>query len=193
MERLFRKVNGKVTPDVSPLVSWPSLEWKATELVDGAKVRVTTRSYIPVRLEVECKPTREQRVGGIEDSWYRDASVSDMHPDFWLREAVSETSFTVPDGEWVGVAIGPKIKKNYYGLSRPSVMLSDLLGVGDESHYPVPPVLKSCPIEFNQLSDWFQFKKSELNSDVPIFGVVWWYLDTPVAFQLRSDFCGEES
>lgn len=185
MKELYEKDrSGMYVPVLSQGLPIPSLDWQATELVVGAGVRATIRNGECVRLEVKKKPSREQKLQGIASSWYRDASDDSFHPDFWLWDAVEGTMFSAaPDGEWEGVAIGPNIAGNYYDLPKRKIVLTGLVPWKERlaSMTPLAPSFDRCPIEFDEFLSWVDRRKSLINASVGLRGIVWWYLDSPVA------------
>jgi len=80
--------------------------------VDGTNVRLTVRNHQLARLEKRRNPTKLQKAKGMIDPWYIDANEfgpEDKH----IWEAARNTGLAdVPDGEWSGEAIGPKIQGN---------------------------------------------------------------------------------
>lgn len=185
MKELYQKdKSGAYIPVLESGLPIPSLDWQATELIVGAKVRTTIRNGTCVRLEVRKKPSREQRISGIISSWYREVSEDAYNADVWLWEAAERTGFSsVPDGEWNGVAIGPKIAGNPYGLYQSKVILTGLMPWKERlaSIAPIAPSFDRCPIEFSEFFEWASARKSLVNKEVELKGIVWWYLDAPVA------------
>lgn len=174
-------------------VPFPSADWVASETISGVPVRVTVRTGIPVRLEVVQRPTRPQRQAQIKDSWFRDASDDPLSADVWLHEAVASAVFGgVPDGEWEGTVIGPKVLSNPYDSVTHRLYLESLVPWASSlsSLAPIPPILPMCPVEYNTLSEWFQTRKSRLSDITPMYGVTFWAYDEPVAQVLRSEFVG---
>lgn len=137
----------------------------ATEKLDGTNVRLTVRNGLLVRLEARRNPDRAQKDAGIVDPWYRDAP-DNSSGDRYIWEAAENTDLTdVPDGEWPGEAIGPKIQGNALGLVEHTVVL---FSVGRA------PFLASAPHCFDRLSEWLPDQRSALNPERAIEGVVWW-------------------
>lgn len=184
--------SGKVTSSPSPEVLQPSLEWIATEKLNGVNVRLTVRNETMVRLEVRQPPTHKQREDGILTPWYADAlsdEVSNRH--YWLWNAARNTNLTgVPDGEWEGEAVGPKIQSDSLQLPSHRVFLFSLIPWMEHLNpgCPVPPVLDRVPTDYDMLMDWLPMQKSLVNPDVTIEGVVWWFFDEAVAKIKTSDF-----
>ena len=174
-------------------VPFPSADWVASETISGVPVRVTVRTGIPVRLEVVQRPTRPQRQAQIKDSWFRDASHEPLSADVWLYHAVQAADFVgVPDGEWEGTVIGPKILDNRYDSFNHRLFLESLVPWAStlSSTAPLPPILPMCPVEFESLSEWFQTRKSRVSDITLMHGVTFWAYDEPVAQVLRSEFVG---
>jgi hypothetical protein len=184
--------SGKVTPDYNPEVLQPSLEWVATEKLNGINVRLTVRNETVVRLEVRHPPTAKQREDGIVHPWYRDAEPeSEARADYWLWNAARNTNLSgVPDGEWEGEAVGPKIQRDSLGLPSHRVFLFSLIPWVDtlEPGCPIPPILNRVPLDYDILQDWLPAQRSGVNDELGIEGVVWWFYDEPVAKIKTSDF-----
>lgn len=184
--------NGRVTDILSEHVLAPSLEWVATEKLDGANVRLTVRSGQLVRLEARRNPSKEQKEEGIIHPWYRDAlPEGEKHSDYWLWKAARNTLLLgVPDGEWGGEAVGPKIQGNPLQLEQHTVYLFSLLPWRDSlgSAIPIPPVIERAPLGYDELAEWLPSQRSQVNPDVGIEGVVWWFFDEPVAKIKCKDF-----
>jgi hypothetical protein len=190
---LFRRQrNGSVAPLLSEHVFSPSLDWVATEKLNGANVRLTVRSGNLVRLEVRRNPSARQKENGIIHSWYRDASPQDSRDaDYWLWRAAENTNlFGIPDGEWSGEAVGPNIQDNPLGFDKPTVYFFSLIPWRDSlaSSVNIPPVIDRAPLDYDEIMEWLPTKRSALNSKVNIEGVVWWLHDEPVAKIKLKDF-----
>lgn len=186
--------SGRAEPFLSSGLLFPSEEWIATELVEGALVRVTVRLGRCVRLEVRQRPNRDQRLEGISESWFRDASApnDDTKGDFWLWKAVEGTNLSgVPDGEWEAMAVGDKIAGNPYQLPSRQLFFHSLIPWRERYSSPIPPTFPMCPVGYDDLLDWFVNKASKVNPDVPLSGVVWWHFDEPVALVKADEFRGE--
>ena len=187
-----RAKNGRVTDILSDHVTPPSVEWLATEKLDGANVRLTVRSGQLVRLEARRNPTRIQKEDGIVHPWYRDAQPEEQrNSDYWLWNAARNTPLMgVPDGEWSGEAVGPKIQGNPLGLKEHVVFLFSLLPWREtlSSTIPLPPVIENAPLSFDELADWLPGQRSQVNKSVNIEGVVWWFFVEPVAKIIVKDF-----
>jgi len=98
----------------------------ATEKLDGTNVRVTVRNHMVMRIEKRCNPSKEQKRIGIIEPWYTDVQIDDP-ADRHIRRAVAHTNIdNVPDGEWSGEAIGPKIQGNPLNLESPRVVFFTL-------------------------------------------------------------------
>jgi len=136
----------------------------ATEKLDGTNVRVTVRNHHVVRVEKRRNPTKEQKAMGIEEPWYVDAHEDDP-ADKWIFEAVRNTDFSnVPDGEWSGEAVGPKIQGNPLNLDKHVVVLFTL---------GQAPVFENVPIDYEGLKEWLPKQKSKFGNDCGIEGIVW--------------------
>lgn len=187
-----RDRNGRVVDILSEHALPPSLDWVATEKLDGANVRLTVRSGSLVRLEARQNPTKAQREEGILNPWYRDAAPEvENRSDWWLWNAARRTPlFGVPDGEWSGEAVGPKIQGNPLDLPDHRIYLFSLLPWRDvlSSSIPMPPIIERAPLDFEELQDWLPTQASGINPKVAIEGVVWWLFDEPVAKIKRKDF-----
>jgi hypothetical protein len=179
-----------VTNEYIPLNTSSFPQWEAMERMPGADVRVTVRRHEVVRLEVVKKPDEEQRQRGILVPWYRDSV--DRGPDHWVHEAARQTDFsTVPDGEWFGEAIGEKIMRNPLGIEGHRILLSSLFPWRDQlPDAPIPPQLGRTPLDYDDLRYWLAHTKSRYvdREGVGLDGVVWWYLDEPIAQIRAKDF-----
>jgi hypothetical protein len=135
----------------------------ATEKLDGTNVRLTVRNRTLVRLEKRRNPSKLEKAKGIEEPWYVDA---DEHSpdDRFIWEAARHTDLAeVPDGEWAGEALGPKIQGNPLGLSAHVVVLFSL---------GQAPELEDVPTTFAELRAWLPRQASRYGTG-PIEGVVW--------------------
>jgi hypothetical protein len=134
-----------------------------TEKLDGMNVRLTVRNHTLVRLEKRRNPTKIQKHKGIIHPWYVDTSES--KEDQYLVEAAKNTDLSdVPDGEWSGEAIGPKIQGNPLGLERHTVVLFSL---------GKAPLLENVPTYYAGLQVYLPQQMSALNATKPIEGIVW--------------------
>lgn len=189
-----RSRNGAITENYSENVLRPSLEWVATEKLNGVNVRLTVRSGNLVRLEVRKNPSAKQKEEGIFHSWYRDASQEgSKDSDYWLWIAARNTSLVgVPDGEWAGEAVGPKIQGNPLELEQHVIYLFSLVPWRETlaSSILIPPVLERVPVTYEELEEWLPYQKSKINDSVYAEGVVWWFYDEPVAKIKVKDFSG---
>ena len=198
MEKIFslfeKKVSGKVINSYSENVLNPSLDWFATEKLDGANVRLTVRSGQVVRLEVRKTPSLKQKEDGIYHPWYRDASPEGSRDsDYWLWSAVRNTTISgVPDGEWSGEAVGPNIQGNPLELDKPVVYLFSLIPWRESlaSSILLPNTIDRVPLDYESLAEWLPYQKSALNPEKQIEGIVWWHYDEPVAKIKLKDFYG---
>jgi hypothetical protein len=150
----------------------------ATEKLDGTNVRLTVRANTLVRLEKRRNPTKAQKDIGIEEPWYVDANESDPS-DKYLWDAARATDLNVPDGEWSGEAIGPKIQGNPLGLDRHTVVL---FGLGRA------PVIDDAPTTYDELREWLPRQASAFNNVVKIEGIVWHGADGSMAKIKTKDF-----
>lgn len=182
---------GRAYPVLTAGTLFPSIDWIASELVVGVDVRLTMRAGTCVRIEVQQKPSRDQRKAGITEPWFRDAVDDSTKPDYWLFRALEESDVLgLPDGEWEGSAVGPKIMGNPYRLFRHKIYLSSLVPWAKRlgGNAPITPILPRCPVDFDELSEWFDGKPSLVNPDVQLQGVVWWEYDEPVAHAMAKDY-----
>jgi hypothetical protein len=189
-----RSKSGKISDRYSNDVLSPTLDWVATEKLDGANVRLTVRSGNLVRLEVRKNPSLKQKENGIYHPWYRDAASPEARDgDYWLWRAAENTPLHgVPDGEWSGEAVGPKIQGNPLELEKPVVYLFSLIPWRDSlaSSVLLPQVIDRVPLDYDSLSEWLPLASSSVNPDQSIEGVVWWHFDEPVAKIKLKDFYG---
>lgn len=182
---------GKVLPLMTPLAASIITGWTAVEWLSGATVRVTVRSGEMVRLEVVRRPELKQISAGITRPWFREATS--VGSDHWLFEAANSTDMSsAPDGEWEGEAVGEMIRNNPLGLEGHHIRFSDLFPFR-QTVDPVllPPEIGRTPVEYDDLRYWLQTTSSflpEAAAGSPLNGVVWWYLDTPVAQIRARDF-----
>ena len=141
----------------------------ANEKLDGTNVRITVRSGLPVRVEKRRNPSsQEKQDWGITEPWYVDALDTDPS-DKWIMQAVDGTDFSpVPDGEWEGEAIGPKINGNHLKLIQHRVFLFSLASERARITFP------NCPVDYVALAKWLPQQRSFLNPEVGIEGIVWW-------------------
>lgn len=183
----------KVIDEYHPEILQPSSDWIATEKLPGANVRVTIRNGKAMRLEVRKMPSVAQKRDGIHTPWYVDASTDELSPHRWLWDAVENTNFFgVPDGEWSGEAVGPHIKGNQLELAEPLVYLFSLIPWRDSvpSNVLIPHVFERVPFIFDDLQEYLKMERSQVNPNVNIEGIVWWYFEEPVAKIKRVDFRG---
>lgn len=152
-----RKVVDKLT------VEYPFDEATATEKLDGMNVRLTVRNHTLIRLEKRRNPSKIQKAKGIIDPWYVDADEY-APEDKYLWEAAKNTDLSgVPDGEWSGEAMGPKIQGNPLALNNHTVCLFSL---------GQAPALEGVPFTYNELKEWLPKQKSSFGEGA-IEGVVW--------------------
>jgi hypothetical protein len=135
----------------------------ATEKLDGTNVRLTVRNHVLVRVEKRRNPDKQQKAQGITEPWYVDADETSSD-DRYIWEAARNTDLTaVPDGEWSGEAIGPRIQGNPLKLEKHVVVLFSLGRA---------PVLERVPTTFEELKSWLPQQQSKVGSG-PIEGIVW--------------------
>lgn len=151
-----------------------------TEKLDGTNVRVTVRSGRYVRLEARKNPTKDMKAAGVVEPWYRDAS-DDNDADQHILRALVNTDFTeVPDGEWSGEAIGPKIQGNPLELDHNRIVIFSAGTFLNPAYLeanrggPFAPLTHGHPpLEFEELKNWVLTQPSAFNPDALIEGVVW--------------------
>ena len=143
-------------------------------------------------MEVRNPPNVKQRDAGITHPWYRDAKPEDdPGSDYWLWNAARNTKLeSVPDGEWAGEAVGPKIQKDALKLPSHRVYLFSLIPWIDTlaAEVLIPPVIQRAPMDYDSLASWLPYQESLVNPEAPMEGVVWWFFDEPVAKIKASDF-----
>ena len=154
----------------------------ATEKVDGTNVRLTIRNGILVRLEKRRNATEVQKKLGIKEPWYVDADEYGPE-DKYIWEAARNTDLKdIPDNDWSGEAVGPKIQGNPLNLSEHKVVLFSLSSVRNSIS------LLGAPLTFGALKQWLPLQKSQVGIDCGIEGIVWWYGNNPV-FKIKcKDF-----
>lgn len=136
---------------------------KATEKLDGTNVRITVRNHTLVRLEKRCNPSKLQKHKGIEEPWYIDAEQNDPQ-DKYIWEAAKNTDLSIiPDGEWSGEALGPKIQGGSLDIEKHKICLFS---------FGQAPVFENVPVDFNGLKNWLPKQKSKFGSG-GIEGIVW--------------------
>lgn len=157
-----RTVIDQYTNAAFPIVA---LTAKATEKLDGMNVRLTVRRHTVVRVEKRRNPDKRQKAIGIEEPWYVDADPYGPE-DKYIFEAVVNTKLgDIPDGEWSGEAVGPRIQGNPLGLEAHEVCL---FSCGKAS------VFENVPITYAELKVWLPLQKTKFGSgDRPIEGIVW--------------------
>ncbi len=171
-----RKVNEKL------IVDFNFEEAIATEKLDGMNVRVTIRKGTVVRVEKRRNPNKIQKQMGITEPWYIDAQ-QEAKEDRWIFDAVSNTDFTqVPDGEWSGEALGPKIQGNPLNLIEHQIFLFSL------PEWREKIILKEVPFSFDQLKDFLANQKSIIGNDALIEGIVWHHPNGEMVKIKRKDF-----
>lgn len=178
-----RGLDRKVAPGASLVLALRELVGAdVTEKVDGMNVRLTVRSGTLVRVEARRNPTKPQKQDGIAESWYRDAYVyggdTPKNADSYLVEAAENTDLsTVPNGEWSGEAIGPRIQGNPLGLENREVVLFSVPAV---RHARLTFDPAHAPGGFDHagtLRDWMRNTESLVSPGHPIEGIVFWQSD----------------
>lgn len=160
----------------------------ATEKLDGTNVRLTVRNHTVVRVEKRRNPSKAQKVQRIIEPWYVDADLFDK-ADQYIFEAANNTDLAdVPDGEWSGEAVGPKIQGNSLELENHTVWLFSLGTVLDELTYEDKPPFDTYDPNFDEIREWLLSKKSLVNPKVGIEGVVFWNNFRPVGKIKVKDF-----
>jgi hypothetical protein len=153
-----------------------------TEKLDGTNVRLTVRNHLLVRVEKRRNPDGKQKAEGIRDPWYMDAS-RDFSADEWIMQAANNTDLSdVPDGEWSGEAVGPRIQGNPLKLPLHTVILFSLPDVRERLRFT------NAPHTFNELRDCLPRQKSRIGNDAPIEGIVWHHPDGRMAKIKTKDF-----
>lgn len=135
----------------------------ATEKLNGTNVRLTVRNHFLVRLEKRRNPDKLQTARGISEPWYVDADEFDPQDKFIWEAARNTDLAAIPDGEWSGEALGPKIQGNPLGLERHIVVL---FSCGQA------PVFENVPTTFAELKSWLPQQQSRYGTG-PIEGIVW--------------------
>lgn len=155
----------------------------ATEKLDGMNVRLTVRNRTLVRVEKRRNPDKAQKHAGIQDPWYVDADEY-AKEDAYLYEASLNTDLSdIPDGEWSGEALGPKIQGNPLNLESHRVVL---FSCGKA------PVLSDVPTSYGDLRDWLKQAKSIYGNDCGIEGIVWHGKDGSMVKIKTKDFEKDE-
>ena len=139
----------------------------ATEKLDGTNVRLTVRNHSLVRLEKRRNPDKIQKIKGINEPWYVDADEFDPSDKF-IWEAARNTDLSqVPDGEWSGEAVGPKIQGNPLKLEAHTVVLFSSPEVRERL------IHHNVPTGYRELKEWLSLQKSVFGNDCGIEGIVW--------------------
>lgn len=163
----------------------------ATEKIDGTNVRVTIRndasgwigaSYAhAVRLEKRRNPTKEMKRDGIVTPWYVDAHPDDP-ADRYIYEALAWVPLLdMPEGEWSGEAVGPKIQGNPLALNDHRIYFFDRDRIPNSVCVPLLKDVPVCPegsvddamVFYEACQIYLARTKSRINPDVPIEGIVW--------------------
>lgn len=157
-----RGSNNKVIDELD--VDFEFISAMPTEKLDGMNIRATVRSGELVRLEKRRNPTSVQKESGIIDPWYTDADANDS-ADQYLFDAVSNRfpDMLIPDGEWSGEAIGPKIQGNPLRLTKRTIVFFSL---GEAPEFP------GAPNTYNELKEWLPKQQSKFGNG-PIEGIIW--------------------
>ncbi len=154
----------------------------ATEKIDGTNVRVTVRNGSCVRLEKRRNPDKIQKVKGIIEPWYVDASEFDKN-DKWIFDALKNTDLSlVPDGEWSAEAVGKDIQGNPLNLTCNRLFFFSLLEVQKQLEF------FDVPTSYEELKLWLSQQKSKVGIDAPIEGIVWHCPDGQMFKIKRKDF-----
>lgn len=152
----------------------------ATEKLDGTNVRVTVRNHLLVRVEKRRNPTKLEKAKGIIDPWYMDADEYGPE-DKYIWECAMNTDYTkIPDGEWSGEALGPKIQGNPLNLDK-HVICFFTLGQA--------PVFENVPTTFDGLKEWLPKTESKYGKNgARIEGIVWHWPNGDMAKIKTKDF-----
>lgn len=154
----------------------------ATEKLDGMNVRITVRNHTIVRVEKRRNPSKTQKAQGIKDPWYVDAR-EEAKEDQYLFEAVAQTDFSaIPDGEWSGEALGPKIQGNPLQLNTHKLFFFSL------EDWRQRVTFKDVPTSFEGLKKWLPEQKSLFGQDCGIEGIVWHHPDGSMCKIKVKDF-----
>jgi hypothetical protein len=161
------------------------LDWYATEMLDGANVRLTVRSHQLVRVEKRRNPSKQQKADGITEPWYLDASEDDPSDEYLLLAAQGTRFDHVPDGSWEAEALGPKIQGNPLNLESYRCVIFSL---------GLAPRFAEVPTSFDGLYHFLRTCESLYSPNYLIEGLVFYNTnhlggrDTPVAKIRRRDF-----
>lgn len=167
----------------SPLPAFLKEYCQATEKVDGTNVRLTVRNGTLVRLEKRRNPSKVQKKQGIENPWYVDADEFGPE-DKYIWEAARNTDLKhLPDDEYSGEAVGPKIQGNPLNLESHEVILFSY-------HLFREQKMKfgNVPVTFDELREWLPKQKSKIGNDCGIEGIVWWFHGDPIYKIKCKDF-----
>nr|AKH47025.1 hypothetical protein [uncultured marine virus] len=136
----------------------------ATEKIDGMNVRVTVRNKTFVRIEKRRNPNKTQKQKGITEPWYVDANESDPD-DKYIFDGIKSTNLdSIPDGEFNGELVGPKVQGNPLKLKNHRIVFFTLGQC---------PVFEDAPTDFDGLREWLPKQKSKYGNDCGIEGIVW--------------------
>ena len=136
----------------------------ATEKIDGTNVRITVRNHTTVRAEKRRNPTKAQKQKGIIQPWYVDADLFEPG-DRHLFDGIRNTNFNIiPDGEFSGELVGPKIQGNPLNLESNRIVFFTLGQC---------PTFEDVPTDFEGLKEWLPKQKSKYGNDCGIEGIVW--------------------
>lgn len=170
----------RVTREVTPGCEWvlagegiPTRKW------DGTNIRVTVRGGSLIVVEKRKNPTREEKAKGAEPG-YVEASRSEP-ADKHIFAAVDAMSCAakwadVPDGQWPGEAVGPKIQGGADGMP-PFVVMFSLPGWAQENEL----------VLFRPVGDLFDGMRNVLTF-ANMEGIVWHHPDGRMAKIKRRDF-----
>lgn len=143
-------------------------ECVATEKLDGTNVRLTVRNHTLIRVEKRRNPDKFQKAKGITEPWYVDADEFSPDDKFIWEAARSTDLANVPDGEWSGEVLGPKVQGNPLNLESHRVVL---FSIG------VAPKFEDAPTTYEALRAWLPAQRSKYGRNCGIEGIVWHHPD----------------
>lgn len=150
---------------------------QATEKLDGTNVRVTVRNHIVVRVEKRRNPEKIQKLKGIVDPWYVDASEFESQ-DKWIFNGIKNTDFSeIPDGEWSGELLGPDVQGNPLNLPTNRIVFFTLNQA---------PIFDNVPFTYDELKEWLPKQKSKYGNGCGIEGIVWHNKSTGSMFKIKT-------
>lgn len=194
---IFEREGRSLTETLSPFVDRKALASSTpTEKLDGMNVRITVRSEMMVRLEARANPNKNRKKAGIIEPWYRDVWLLDRDQqveaaDQYLMEAAYNTVlWDVPDGEWPGEVVGPKVQGNPLELERHTTVLFSVPAVREKLAFPEVPVfpLNGELSALDRLRAWLEDADSVYSPGHRIEGVVFWHDGVPVGKIKLRDF-----